>query len=180
MNKAKFTNEMIEIIKTIKGKTFCSYDCAKFLDEAYGNIRINLNDFSIEFLNETKETHFWDSFEDISCFSCKKVDINSTFKPYCDEDFQNYSINEKIQQIQIISDTISINNKEYEISFDMAVIINTEKHNYIFSRGWFFGEVISINVDKNYDEIYPVKQVIDDWDDDGKNNVAVSRCVKVL
>lgn len=60
----------------------------------------------------------------------------------------------------------------------MAVVIETEKHKYMFSRGWFFSEVITISQDKSLDDVYPIQRVIEDWNDDGNRAVAVHRTTR--
>ena len=62
----------------------------------------------------------------------------------------------------------------------MAVIIETENHKYIFSRGWFFSETIDISVDEEFDNIYPISKVVEDWADEGENKVNVVRTIKKL
>lgn len=181
MIKAKFSSEMLKIIKSMVGKVFCSYECGNMVpDEAYGNLQINLDDFAIEILNEVKELPFYDSTEDISYFTCEKKSLNESFKPYCEEPSEKHLINENILSVYIIEDSISINGGEYDINFDMAIIIETNKHKYVFSRGWFFSETIDIAVDKEFDDIYPISRVVEDWSDDGENKVNVIRTRKKL
>lgn len=90
------------------------------------------------------------------------------------------AINEKITGVSIVSDTIIVNDDEYAITFDMAVIIKTEKHQYFFSRNWFFSETIILSVDKGLDDVYPISRVIADWNDDGNRRVSVQRSIVSL
>lgn len=176
MIKAKFSNEMLKIMKSMVGKVFCSYECGNMVpNQAYGNLQINLDDFAIEILNEVKEFPFFDSTEDISHFSCRRKLLNESFKPYCVEPSEEHWINETILSVHIIEDNIYINNGEYVISFDMAIIIETSKHKYMFSRGWFFSETIDISVDEDIDDVYPQSRVVEDWSDEGENIVKVIR-----
>ena len=139
MVEAKFSSEMIEIIKSMVGNVFRSYECGNMVpNEAYGNQQINLDKFLVEFLNEVKELPFYDSTEDISQFTCKKKSLSESFRPYCEESNEKHLINENVLSVYIIDDSISINDGEYNIDFDMAIIIETDKHKHIFSRGWFF------------------------------------------
>ena len=181
MIRAKFTDEMIEIIRSMIGRCFCTYECGNMVsNEAYGNLQINLDDFAIEFLNEIKELPFFDSTEDISFFTCEKKSLSKKFKPYCEEPTTRHLINENILSVYIVEDCISINGGEYDINFDMAVIIETENHKYIFSRGWFFSETIDISVDEEFDDIYSISKVVEDWADEGENKVNVVRTIKKL
>ena len=181
MIQARFTKEMINILKSCIGEKLLSYEYGVSLPgEAYGNLKLNFDTFSIELLNEVKETPFFDETEEISSFSCKKIKANTPFEPYCKETVSLVEINEKVRCVSVVTDCISVNRGEYEIVFDMALVVQTENQQYIFSRGWFFGEVITHFADKNTDCIYPVETVIEDWSDEGKNEVLVSREVKLL
>ena len=181
MIKAKFSSEMLKILKGMVGKDLCSYECGNMVpNEAYGNLRINLNDFAIEILNEVNELPFYDSTEDISYFTCQKKSLRKSFKPYCEEPSEKHLINENVLSVHIIEDNISINDGEYDISFDMAIIIETNKHKYVFSRGWFFSETIDISVDKEFDDVYPISRVVEDWSDEGDNKVNVIRTSRKL
>ena len=181
MINARFSEEMLSAMKDMPGNVFCSFECGNIIkNETYGNFQINLDDFSLEFLNEVHEIPFYDSTEDVSFFTCKKKLMNRKFSPYCAEPAREYVINEKILSVEIVSDFISVNNGEYEIIFDMAIIIQTNQHKYIFSRGWFFGETITISVDKSFNDIYPIEKVIEDWADSGENEVIVKRTVERL
>ena len=102
------------------------------------------------------------------------------FKPYCEEKSEKHTINENVISVSIIEDSVSVNDGEYDIAFDMAVVIKTDKHSYMFSRGWFFSETIDISVDKEFNEIYPINRVVKDWSEDGENKVDVSRNVRKL
>ncbi|MBQ8248744.1 MAG: hypothetical protein IJY93_02520 [Clostridia bacterium] len=181
MVKAKFSTEMLKIIKSMVGRVFCSYERGNTVsNEAYGNLQINSDNFAIEILNEVKELPFYDSTEDISCFTCKKKALSEHFKPYCEEPSEKHLINEKILAVSIIEDSISINNGEYDVAFDMAIIVETNEHKYTFSRGWFFSETIDISVDKDFDNIYPISRVVEDWSDEGENKVSVIRTIEKL
>ena len=181
MVKAKFSNKMIDILKSMVGNIFSSYEYGDmFPNEAFGNLQINLKDFSVELFNEVQELPFYDLTEDISCFKCIKKSLTELFEPYCKEPSQKYSVNEKILSVFIVDDSISINDGEYDINFDMAVIIETSQHKYIFSRGWFFSETINISIDEKFDDIYPIGKVIEDWSDEGENNVTVVRNIRKL
>lgn len=177
MIKAKLTEEMTETIKNAKNQNLCSYEYGKSIkNEAYGNLQINLNSFAIELINEEDKLPFYDTTEDISFFKCTKKQLDEKYVPYCpNEPIEKHGVDEKILATSVIEDCISINNGEYNITFDMAIIFETENHKYVFSRGWFFDETISISIDKEFDDIYPVSQVVEDWSDEGDNKVEIKR-----
>ena len=181
MVKAKLSDKMIKILKDTVGKTFCSYECGNIaMGAVYGNVQINMDNCAIEIVNEAKELPFYDSTEDISHFVCRKKLLNEPFKPYCEEKSEKHTINENVISVSIIEDSVSVNDGESDIAFDMAVVIKTDKHSYMFSRGWFFSEIIDISVDKEFNEIYPINRVVKDWSEDGENKVDVSRNVRKL
>ena len=181
MIKAKFSNVMLTIIKTMVGKVICSYECGNMVpNEAYGNLQINLDDFAIEISNEVKELPFYDSTEEISYFTCEKKSLCEPFKPYCEEPSEKYFINENVLAVYIIEDSVSVNDGEYDINFDMAIIVETNKHKYMFSRGWFFSETIDISVDKEFNDVYPISRVVEDWSDEDENKVDVIRTIRKL
>jgi len=108
------------------------------------------------------------------------LQLNTIFEPFCEEPWKTVPINEKITGVSIVSDTVIVNDDEYTITFDMAVIIKTEKHQYSFSRNWFFSETINLSVDKGLDDVYPISRVIADWNDDGNRRVSVQRSIVSL
>lgn len=173
---------MLKILKSMVGHTFCSCTYADFPpNEAYGNVLISLDNFSIELCNRLVVLPYFGTFEDISRFACWIK--TGSFKPDCSSPIQVHPVNEKILSVSVIEDRISVNGGEYEITFDMAVVIKTECHSYIFSRGWYFAESMYVNIDKTLDEIYPLEEVIDDWSDDESDNgndINVIRTEKIL
>jgi len=188
MVKAKFSNEMIKYIEQLKNSNFIKY----FIDNqtngasAYCKLGIESNNICLDIFNEETSVEWFINDdgvnkEDISVFSCKIREDNENFKPYIEEsEIESVIVNEKINNVKIVSDIINVNNGEYVIDYDMAIIIETEQHNYVFSRGWFFSEEIYINVDKDINDIYSVKEVKESWSNDGEFNVEVKRVVNVI
>lgn len=147
---------------------------------AYGNLQLNTEHFSVELRNEVHTFSLFSEVEDVSCFSCIFKRAGTIFEPFCEEPWKTVPINEKITGVSIVSDTVIVNDDEYAITFDMAVIIKTEKHQYSFSRNWFFSETINLSVDKGLDDVYPISRVIADWNDDGNRRVSVQRSIVSL
>ena len=168
MVQAKFTSEMIDCLRKLIGESFVSYDGAIMNQTAYGNLQLNTEHFSVELRNE------------VHPFSCIFKRAGTIFEPFCEEPWKTVPINEKITGVSIVSDTVIVNDDEYAITFDMAVIIKTEKHQYSFSRNWFFSETINLSVDKGLDDVYPISRVIADWNDDGNRRVSVQRSIVSL
>lgn len=173
-------NNMEEMLRNTKESKFISYECGKNFDTAYGNLRINTDTVSIELSNIAKEMPFFDGVEDIACLEFKVSNPAIEFKPYCIEPFEVFEIDAKIESIEIINDTINVNDGEYEIAFDRAIIFRTDKKDIMFSRDVWFSEVITISEHDDYDAIYPIDEVIELWSDQGENKVNVRRTIRKL
>ena len=177
---ATLNEDMVELLKNLKFSNFISYECGKTHNTAYGNLRINTNKGSIELSNIEREISFFDITEDVACFECKVSNSAIEFKPYCIEPFEVFEIDGKIENIEIINDVIEVNDGEYEISFDRAIIFRTDKKDIMFSRDIWFSEVITINENDDYDAVYSIDEVVEAWSDEGKNKVNVIRTSKKL
>ena len=173
-------NNMEKMLRTIIGVKIISYECGKNYDTAYGNLRINTEILSIELSNMIKEKPFFDGVGDVACLECKISNPDVEFKPYCIEPFEAFDIDSRIESIEIINDEIDVNDGEYEISFDRAIVFRTDKRDIMFSRGVWFSEVITISEHDDYDSIYPVDEVVEVWSDQGDNKVKVIRTCSSL
>ena len=177
MVNARFSKKMIEVLSSMKGKTFVSYECDEGhgFPRAYGNFRINLDDYSIDVSNEIQGLSFFDIEEDVAVFSCKKVDSNTPFEPGVIGDTRTVFIEETIESVEIITDEINVNKGDYEIVFDTALIIKTEYQTIMFSKDVWFSEVINISDNDDYDNVYPIDAVKEDWNNDGDYEVTIKR-----
>ncbi len=163
MKKVGFNNKMIDMLSNIIGKTlkeikYDENDCTGF-----GNIALVIDDKILEISNREDMEGFDDEYES-SHFTCSYVE---EFIPIVNKkDINTMSINELIKEVSIISDLIDIDSQDYHIDYDMAIEIVTNQHKYVISRGYYYSEIITISVDKEMDEIYPISKVIEDWQDD--------------
>lgn len=172
--------DMILLLKSLKYSNLISYEGAKTHNTFYGNLRINTDKCSIELSNIEKTMPFFDITEDIACLECKLSNPQIEFKPYCIEPFEVFKIDGRIENIEIVNDVIDVNDGEYEISFDRAIIFRTEEKDIMFSRDIWFSEVITINENDNYDTVYPIDEVVETWSNDGENKVNVIRTIRKL
>lgn len=177
---ATLNDDMIELLKNLKFSNLISYEGGKIHNTVYGNLRINTDKYSVELSNIEKTMPFFDITEDVACFECKVSDPAIEFKPYCIEPFERFEIDAKINSIEIINDVIDVNNGEYEISFDRAIIFRTDKRDIMFSRDVWFSEVITISENDDYDAVYSIDEVAEVWSDEGDNKVNVIRTRKKL
>ena len=177
---ATLTEEMLRLLKDLKFSDFISYEGAKTSNTFYGNLRIHTDKRSIELCNIERTMPFFDISEDIACLECKLSDPTVTFKPHSTEPFEVFEMGGRIESIEIINDKIDVNDGEYEISFDRAIIFRTNEKCIMFSRGVWFSEVIMIYENDDYDVVYPVDEVIEAWSNDGENKVEVTRSRREL
>lgn len=168
-----YDNNMIEILKSIIGKKF---EYIEFTNKekmvSFGNVALNVDGQLIEISNH-EDDKGWDEDYDSAHFECK---IISEYEPTVTKSIvSKLNIQEIIKDVNIIYDEIT--NEYYNFNYDMALEIITENHKYLISRGWFYSEDISINIDTEFDSIYPVSKVEDDWnaDSDGDYITKVNR-----
>ena len=79
-----------------------------------------------------------------------------------------------------MNDSIYLNDGEFEISFDQAIIIKTETKTIMFSRSAWFSEDISIDEHDDYDSIYPVSDERELFENEDTNKVKITRTRRKL
>lgn len=182
MNNATFSEDMLKVLAEMKGKTFKSYECVKMgTSMTYGKCRLNLGTFSIDLYNYVHSIPFFDKTEDIPYFSCERMEKDSEYVT-CEKNSipHVYMIDEKIQSVEIVNDEINVNDGEYEITIDQALIIRTRDNVYSFYKDWMYSEVINIAVDRDNETIYDIAKVEYEWSDSGVDPTTVKRTIKVL
>ena len=176
MINLKFTNDMLTLLKTLKGQCFLSYEKEKNIindNSTYGNIRINFEKISIDLVNEQE---LYEEFEEeLACFSCIKVDANQKFIPIAVGETEIIQEKGTVNKIEIVTDTINLNHSEVLIESDSAISFYTDYGCYTFARTIWFSEVISILFNKSFDSICPISNVVEAWINDGENDVTVNR-----
>lgn len=184
---ARFTEQMTDSLKKLKGEKFVSYfiDDDNLLDRSYCVLRIKTGHFCLDIMNEEQEFPFLNSpagdAEELSCFSCLETSTDTPFHPYVvGIGYKEIAVDENVCKVSLISDQISIQQENYEIILDMALIIQTDKHKYIFARKWYFDEQIYVYIDEDYDKIYSVDEVRKSWSNDGEFFVEVKRMITEL
>ena len=177
MVKAIMTDEMRSILTGIIGSQLISYETEKepSFSRVYGNLRINTSVGSIEVSNEEQVFPFFDDSEDMTCFSCVKVDPMIPFEPAVITDTQIIEVNNTITGVDIISDIIDINQGEYQITFDAAIIIHMGNDALMLARDTWFSELITIADNDDYDQVFSIDEVKEVWSNDGDYNVSVQR-----
>ncbi len=173
MKNVGFNEEMIKILENqINKKIECIiYEDSSGDNMCFGNLAIKIDGKLIEISNY-EDMEGWDEEYESAHFACKYVD---DYIP-CVNNVETKIINidEIIQEINIIYD--EIDDEFHKFNYDMAIEILTEQHKYVISRGYYYSEIMTISVDKEMDEIYPVSQVIEDWqDEDSSVKIIVNR-----
>ena len=174
------TKEMEDMLKSIINSTFISYECDDFVISTYGKFRINADKISIEVTNIEKIVPFFDYEEEVAGFECQIVDKNTKFSPYCITDSAEIKVGSLIKEIEIVNDSIYLNDGEFEISFDQAIILKTEAKTIMFSRSAWFSEDILIDEHDDYDSIYPVSEERELFENEDTNKVKITRTRRKL
>ena len=174
------TKEMEDMLKSIINSTFISYECDDFVISTYGKFRINADKISIEVTNLEKVVPFIEDEEEVAGFECQIVDKNTKFSPYCITGSAEVKVDSLIKEIEIVNDSICINDGEYEISFDQAIIIKTEAKTIMFSRSTWFSETISIDEHDDYDSVNPVSDERELFENEDTNKVKITRTRRKL
>lgn len=121
MINAKFSSDMLSMLKDVIGQKFLKYECAKddVPGSAYGNIRLCFSDGIIDLSNEEFPCPELD--EDITCFSCVLVSDDSPFEPAVVAEIETTMIDSTVLGIEIVEDEVTINNGGIVINFDSAL-----------------------------------------------------------
>lgn len=173
MKKVGFNDQMIDTLSSMIGKTLKEIKYDEDNCTGFGNVALIVDEQILEISNREDMDGFDEEYES-SHFACSYVE---EFIPVVNNaDIKTMTINEVVQDINIVNDLIDIDSQDYHIDYDMAIEIVTDQHKYVISRGYYYSEIITISVDKEMDEIYPVSKVIEDWqDDDTPLEVKVNR-----
>ena len=177
MINAILTDKMKQILLNAKSNRFISYEYGKndVLPRAFGNIRINFDTFSIDLTNEEHSLSFFGKNEDITHFACEKVNPNTPFEPATVTETKITTVNKLITDIELITDTINVNNGEYQITFDVAIVFRMKNDIIMFARDTWFSELITIADNDDYDQVFSIDDVKEAWSNDGEYQVDVQR-----
>lgn len=164
------SNNIIDYLKKLKGERINSFECEyeEKWHRCYGYIRLNIGNKTIDISNIQDKFNLFGESEDVALF---KFIINSgkslkdTYNLIDSFNSKRIELDETIDKINIISEIIR-NNSNKEIELDMCIEVITDKHKYLISRENWFDEFIYLNVDKEYEEVYPVEKDKKSWDDE--------------
>ena len=166
MVDATFTTEMIELLQSLHGKRFKSYEYNKEgrFNRAYGNLRINLGRSAIDIscIQRPVEDFFGEA-EDMSVFACKSVAREIPFKPYIEGRVLEFMVDEDITSVELVRDHVNYNDGECVIDMDVALIVRTKFKTYTFSRSIWFDESIEIQIGETGDGPAGLETVEELW-----------------
>ena len=179
---AGFTEDMKTMLSKLKGTEFIAYECVQggAFPQTYGNLRICLEDYNVDLLNEQKALPLFDTIDGIACFSCKVVPIASLPTALPDVKLTKFPVNEIITGVEIVQDHITVNCNQYDLVMDVALIIKTTSEVYMFARDIWFSEVITIMLDDDYDKVFTIKEVEESFTNHPNDSVTVVRSTIVL
>ena len=179
--EAKFTNEMLEILKMMKGKTLKAFqgDFANGMNRVYGFFRIILGQFAVDVdCSEHPVTLVGydneESVEDFAYFGCYKKNLKDSFEPFYIPHTVSFLLNEVVSEIMIVRDDIQVSNGAH-IVLDQAFVIKTNENTYTISRKEWFVEQMNIDVSDSIKVARTVKDVKNEWSSEGKYRVDVER-----
>jgi hypothetical protein len=175
MIKQEFKIKERKLLKEIINKNIISIN---YTEPTYGNIKIDFDDYSIIISNVMHQANLIGDDEEITYFTLNKIDKTEKFDFFLDDaQIHHIEVNEKIESICIVNDIINYNDK-YEVSYDMAIILKTNRHEYIVSRDWFYMETMAINIDKSIDDIIQKNQIIENYrGEDSSVKVTIARTI---
>lgn len=167
---ATFTPNMCAILKSLIGQRLASLECERLEQtrETYGNLLITTESQRVELVNEEEPTDYFGDTEDISHFTCQRLDPDERFHQFVmGEQPMKYPLLGKVNKVFIVNDNVSLPKENYDIQLSMAVILDTDTGEIAFLRGWHFDEMITVVQHDDYRRfLRPVEQVKSDWSDD--------------
>ena len=179
MEKQEFIIKELNLLKEARGQIL---NKIIYVNPPFADIKLEFENYDLTVNNKIHSEKFLgNEDEDISYFTIDKLEKESDYKLQLDDwGISTLEVNEKIDSISIVNDLIIYNN-EYEISYDVAIIFKTKKHEYIISRDWFYMETMEIGIDENIDEILDKDTIIEHYRGESKEiPVSINRTIKKI
>ena len=191
MVELKFTEEMIRLLSRLKGETLLSYSYDKhwekvvrpecYIPSSYWKTRLGTTIGEIDLINEENVHPWFGGTEGIAGFACKIVKNGEPLDDGREPPAYVQSVNKRIVGIEIINDVIDITNRNYSLTFDQALIFRFEDGSVLmFSRDVWFSEEISITWHDDYDKLFSIEQLTETLNNEGDDQVEVTRTRRVL
>ncbi len=174
---ATFNDYMVSMLKSFIGCEFNSYEYVSIGNGAYGNLRIQINGEPYEIRNQQRIVMMNNESVDLSSLSIEKA--AGEFEPVCGDQISLNIIEDTIQDVQIIQDSVHLSNGD-EILMDMAIVFKTKQTDTMFSRDAWFSEFITVSDTYDLDSVYPICRAKDTWRNDDESEVIIHRITKSL
>jgi len=176
-----FTEDMKAVLSGMKGKRLVSYECRKDpFHRVYGNLRMNLEGYSIDLHNDEQVFPFFDIEEDMSCFTCELVEEGVPFIPEVEGKASVFPVDDTVSSVEILKHRINVNHGEYEVVQDMALIVRMENSVLMFARDVWFMELMTVRNDEDFSKVLSMQEIKDTWSDSGEKEVSVEEWKEVL
>ena len=137
----RFTEEMINELKALKGKTLKSYDHYPWPKEGsnLGFMRLNFAKFAIDlesdFVPITVTGYNGEPFADEStCYMCKRVKVGESHVIPKTWKMRRYLVGETVSEVMVVRDTVTESNGDVFL-LDEAIVLKTEESTITISKG---------------------------------------------
>ena len=185
MTRVCFTEEMRNILASMKGKTIKSFEGMFYQGQNYfeEQVKLNLGTFSVNlYVNENVPAYFTNGkgvqyTEEISSFACSKGLKNEPFNAPQGWNVYQFLVNEKVSEVILITDTAKTDKGE-EYVIDSGVVIKTDYNTYILSKG-FWTVPIYFNKQEEIETPFTLQNLKEELSDEGIS-VSVSRQIRFL
>ncbi len=169
-NSTIFSNNAINILQNMIGKTFDKYKCDTFINSpmVYGIIGIYIEGKAFKLTSLLKEVNRFLTQDEVAQFEIKEV-ANDEIKTFMvDGEMIETPVKSKIKSISIVNDfqTIDYQEKLYKFSSTVGLIFTLDDSREIsFEIGTWFSEMITIQRGYNLIEKFtPTDDFLEEWE----------------
>lgn len=171
------SNKGLDILKKIKSNSIlniCADDWKNY-NRSYGNIKIEVENYSIEIENDYRLVPYFGTEEELAGYDAKILKNNKFDSSVMEKDLYIKEINMQVLGIKIVRDTITIdyNNKDKNevYNIDQAIIFDFGIMKFAISQTSIFTPMSKITFSEDVDtDVKSIKEVKSDWIDDDLDN----------
>lgn len=161
----RFTDDMINELIALKGKTLKSYDHYPWPKEGsnLGFMRLNFAKFAMDlesdFVPITVTGYNGSPYIDEStCYMCKKVKLGETHTIPKTWIMRRYLVGETVTEVMIVRDTVTESNGDIYL-IDQAIVVKTNESTITISKGCDVDTSLYIRIGDKMDVPYSLKTV---------------------
>ena len=170
-NSTIISNNTINILQSMIGKTFDKYKCDPFINSpmVYGIVGIYVGEKSFKLTSLLKEVNRFLTIDEVAQFEIIEA-IDDNIKTFMiDGEMIETPVKSKIKSISIVNDfqTIEHQEKSYEFNSTVGLIFALEDSREIsFELGTWFSEMITIQRGYNLIEKFTsTSDFLEEWED---------------